>query len=456
MKIVMFDDQRLCGRVNTKRVYGRPKFEGEYDTHRALPGLPIVFKDGTIAPYRMYYTALIDPADASPDAHSTACFCMAVSDDCVHWTPYENDLVFEGKLLPSQLVPCKECLEHLTILRDKEGVYHFYFNAVDWDTLSLIPETYVSEDGIHLTLAPEQTLHTGEPFAGSFYNHIKDCYTFIVRPAWAERRCCIVETKDFKEYSPMRVMLQVDSLDRPMTEVYGMPTFNMGDYFVGLVNLYEAPIFSSRQKFEQGHMSVQLAYSFDGVHFQRSLREQFIDRGTPETPYYGMLMPYYITERGDELIITAGATPREHGAKQKDTGSIVSFSLKKDRFIGLESDGGDAIVCTRMMSWNGGELSVNICVPYGEARVRLLNEDMTVVKGFDFDDCIPFTGDSLAWQPQWKNKKMDDLKGTYFIVEIKYYNGILYGFEGNFDMLITVMQARKSFFLGKPIPKLLY
>jgi hypothetical protein len=51
---------------------------------------------------------------------------------------------------------------------------------------------------------------------------------------------------------------------------------------------------------------------------------------------------------------------------------------------------------------------------------------------------------------------MDDLKGTYFIVEIKYYNGILYGFEGNFDMLITVMQARKSFALGKPIPKLLY
>ena len=458
MKIVFFDDQRLGGRVNTNRVYGDAEFMSEYTSDQACPALPAVFKDGTIAPYVMYYTTyhLLEEKDGK--RQKMHCFCMAVSDDCVHWKPYPNDLEFENKFKPHQILPADECVEVMAVIRDNDGVYRFFACYVDWSTLTLSSKAFASKDGVFLYEDGSKAIQGGEPFTGLFYNHKKDCYTFIIRPNWAERRCCIAETKDFKTYTPLRVIMQTDSMDRAMTEIYGMPTFNMGDYFVGLVNLYDATIFSTRQKFEKGHMSVQLAYSFDGEHFQRSLRQPFIHRGSPNSPYYGMVMPYSITEREDDLVITAGVSHYEHGffSGVDNPGHIASFRLKKDRFIGLESDGGDGIVCTRMLLWYGGELSVNIEVPYGEAKARILDEQANEIKGFGLEESIPFTGDSLSWTPQWKNAKLDDLKGTHFLVEIQYYNGILYAIEGNFEILMTTMQARKTLILGKPVPPLLY
>ena len=459
MKIVFFDDQRLGGRVNNKRVYGRPKLVGQFDNNCAVPAMPHVFYNDKLGCYVLYYSRYYPvPTEKDPNM-LTHCFCMATSSDAVNWQPYNNDFEFDRKYFPNQILPADDLVEVATILRDKDGVYHFYAVYVEWATLSLTTVPYASKDGVKLYEDKEHdAIQGGEPFMGSFYNRKKDCYTFITRPNWAERRCCISETKDLKTFSPLRVMLQIDSEDRPMTEVYGMPTYDMGDYYVGLVNLYDGIIIPTRQKFEKGHMNVQLAYSFDGVHFQRSLRTPFIDRGTPDSPCYGMLMPYSMIECGDNFVITASMTPYEHGVMKgkENPGNIGSFIVKKDRLIGLESDGGDAIVSTRMILWNGGELSINIQVPYGEARVRITDEDMKSLEGFDYEDCIPFTGDTLSWTPQWKNAKLDDLKGKHFIVEVKFFNGLIYAIEGNYDLVMTTMQARKTLIHGKPLPENLY
>ena len=129
MKIVLFDDQRLGGRLNTKRVYGKPVFVGGYKEENVRPSLPCVFQDGKIAPYIAYYTArylLPNPDPATGKRKETHCICMAVSDDCVHWTPYPNDLQFEGKYMPNQILPADDYVELLGVIKDKEGLYRFF------------------------------------------------------------------------------------------------------------------------------------------------------------------------------------------------------------------------------------------------------------------------------------------------------------------------------------------
>ena len=201
MKIVFFDDQRLGGRVNAKRVYGTPKFEDEYTAQTACPGLPAVFADGNIAPYVMYYTALKPITDEQGNTKKVHAICMAVSDDCIHWQPYENDIEFENKVFPNQILPTDDYVELITAIKDNDGIYRFFACYIDWPTVSLIGKAYASKDGVHL-YEDGNAIQGGEPFTGLFYNHKKDCYTFIIRPNWAERRCCIAETKDFKTYTP--------------------------------------------------------------------------------------------------------------------------------------------------------------------------------------------------------------------------------------------------------------
>lgn len=462
MEIYFFDDQRILTRQNIRRVYGRPKLAAVRRYENAGPGLPCVFEDGIIAPYVMYYCLhpYVCGVDGNPQRHS--CVCMAVSNDCIKWMPYENNLQFPDKLYKEQLLPTDAVEELLTVTKVKEGGYRFFGCQFDWgNTYDIRLRMFSTADGIVLREEECKLNPNGcEALCGSFYNEQDGNYTFLIRPNWAERRCGITHTKDFKSYTEMRMALQVDSVDESEAEIYGMPVFNMGGVYIGFVCLYMTPHedWGLSNKFSRGHMDVQLAYSFDGKHFQRALRTPFIDRGLPDSPYYGMITPYSMNEVGDKWIITAAITANEHGHQgYDDTAGAATFTLGKGRAIGLEAQSGWAYVRTRGLVLKSGKFSVNIEVPHGTAMARLMDESSgSVFPGFDFADCIPFVGDSFEWAPEWRNKDYSVIIGKPVSLEIKYCNGLIYKIEGDFTLFFTTMQIRRYLKNGILPPKLLY
>lgn len=58
--------------------------------------------------------------------------------------------------------------------------------------------------------------------------------------------------------------------------MYGMPSFEYKDYYVGLPLMYRGFEGVNNTKFQGGTMESELAYSFDGHHWQRGIRTPFI------------------------------------------------------------------------------------------------------------------------------------------------------------------------------------
>lgn len=70
----------------------------------------------------------------------------------------------------------------------------------------------------------------------------------------------------------------------------------------------------------------------------------------------------------------------------------------------LESEGGVGLVGTRIL-WLAaeGETVVNINAANGRARCRVTDSHNVPLQGYDWDQAVPFSGDSLRWRPQWRN-----------------------------------------------------
>lgn len=452
MKIYFFDDQRIATRQNTNRVYGFPELAKEQkENDCASFGLPVIIKGSKIAPFIMY-SLQSKEVEYKGKIQSKVFHVLSKSSDCINWEPVNNDLPLEGKYFDNQILPLGDYSDILTVIyneKEKKDKFRLFVCEFDWDRgdYDIKDKMFVSEDGISFIEKPCHLNEDGcEAYAGSFYNHLKDCYTFIIRPAWADRRAAITETKDFVNYSKLKLAVQVDSLDQREEEIYGMPTFNFGDVFIGLPHIFHTTSvdYGLANKYKGGHMDFQLAYSYDGEVFQRSLREPFIKRGNPSSLSYGMISCYSVTPIDDYYIFTCNITTSQHAFKTPNSKSMIkSYKLEKDRFIGLEAIGGEATIKTRGLIFNSDDLSVNIQVPYGYAVARLVDDDAkTVVEGFNYDDCEMFYGDSKSWKPQWK-RSINDVKDRALSLEIKFFNGIVWAIQGDFVISYTTMSSRR-------------
>ena len=76
-------------------------------------------------------------------------------------------------------------------------------------------DVYVSPDLFNWKRLEGVSFHNGwtEPLTSVFYNHHKKCHTILCRPHAGVRRCGYVETTDWRNFTPHRLCLQVDSLD---------------------------------------------------------------------------------------------------------------------------------------------------------------------------------------------------------------------------------------------------
>lgn len=437
MKTYFFDDQRLFGRTNVTRKYENPGLVASYYDGRLstdLRGSFVFRKDGK---YILLY-------QGTETATKKFIFAMAESRDGIHFS-YVKDIM--------DVTGC----EIADITEDKNAEaderYKMLLTRLDIKKLYVEGTVLASGDLVSWHKIQADTWNDGcEPITGTFRNEVLDCYTIIRRPFWGERRLGYVDTKDFRHFTGYEQCLQVDSLDGPLDEMYGMPVLPLDGIFVGFPLIYGENKSSHMGKFNPGTISPQLAYSFDGHHWQRSLRKSYLSE------YKGQPSMFWIsgfaeTPDGDSLIyVNHSKHAHGEGFALADEGSTYVYFTKKDRFIGLEADEGEAgTVITRENHLTGNSIIINIAAE--EATVAVYESKSTPedpnlmgrtepVKGFQHEDCVPFSGDSTQWIPEFRGHSLGELKGRTLSFEIRYKSGTLYTIGGDITPLMNTKAAR--------------
>ena len=233
-KQLFFDDSRLFGKDNVKRVYGKPTLMAIYNdgicSTDFCTGNVFKLDDGT---YRMLYFA-----------HSTEFkgkkLFAAISQDGIHFVPEALNL--PGTTYPHEIMQLPRDGEVAFVYEDpvsKNERYKLLMSEPNWKTMDVVDVIYTSEDLIHWT--KKENVYWGdgtEPLASVFYNSHKQCHTIVERPFWGVRTVGQKTTKDWETFSEFRHTVGVDSEEESLAEIYGMYAFAYDGMYIGIPHMY--------------------------------------------------------------------------------------------------------------------------------------------------------------------------------------------------------------------------
>jgi len=461
---LFFDDQRFFVRENLVRTYGRPQFAAAYQD----PMLSTMYGwawavDGPDGAVHLIYMG------EHKENHKNI-VAAAVSQDGVHFTP-RNTAAASGltnPAVPNQILPNPPTGEPGTLIEDPFAPPSERYKLLFCDCTEVYKDWHVGDD---VFASPDLVSwrkmenccwnrYGTEPVVGAFYNDVFKCFTIMSRPDWGQRRVCVVETCDWHVFTEPELCLQVDSLDPPLAELYGMPAIAYEGYYIGFPLIYHDIEQKRCIKFHRGRMHCELAYSLNGRHWQRSLREPFFDGRDAEIAACiggDCKMAFLSCVRKDKdgsLLLYGSATHNEHGSDNSDPRrcAIFVYRLRQDGFVGLKTlDGKTGRLASRALICQGGDLTINLkarqatCAIYPHLTLSE-GEPTKPVAGFGHEDCTPFTGDSACWRPQWKGGSLAALKDKLILIELKLNDGTVYSFtvDGMPQMEIEAERYRSN------------
>ena len=459
-KQLFFDDMKLLIRSNVKREYGKPELIAYYNDGVSSTDYPEIFvsrlPDGR---YRMIY------AGKSVDgSYRHLKMFSAISGNGIDFVPEklwdnpsEHGLAFCHEVMDigNAEIGCIYEDEHCDASeRYKMLIFDAVFEEFDFHN-----DIYTSPDLLRWTkIEGASWADEAEPLVSVFYNKHKGCHTIMERPYWGVRRLGYKDTADWRSFTPWKSVMNIDGEDSPLTELYGMYAFEYDGQYIGIPHLYRKHAAPQRNaKYHDGIIDTQLAISYDGECWTRSLRRSFVgdETVTLDGKSFDLKLVWMFShqrlENGD-ILLYACTSSLEHGPafRNPGNGSILVFRLRKDGFIGLATEKEDeyAVAATRENIWNGGALSVNIRAEEATAAIFVAEDENTLaftkpVEGMGHEDCIPFSGDSTEWVPEFKSgKTLDELCKKTIVIEIKYKNGELFSLSGDFVDCYNTQAAR--------------
>jgi hypothetical protein len=203
---------------------------------------------------------------------------------------------------------------------------------------------------------------------------------------------------DFTKPDTAPVVLTADLQDKPGTEIYSMKVFPYEGIYLGLVQVFHATP-------DDSTLDVQLAVSRDSIHFTRAGdRSPFILLGPIGSwDRFNLSLanndPIVV---GDDLRFYYGGRMYRHGPysgpdKGPELGGIGFATIKRDRFVALESsfDGGEVV--TKPLKLASPTLHLNAKADFGEIVVELLNTDSKRLA-----QSRPIQRDGLDIPVEWK------------------------------------------------------
>ena len=210
---------------------------------------------------------------------------------------------------------------------------------------------------------------------------------------------------DFTEPASAPVVMTADIEDEPGTEIYSMMVFPYESVYISLVQIFHA-------RPEACYLDVQLAVSRDSLHFTRVAdRTAFIPVGPIGSwdRFNHSLANNPPILVGDELrFYYGGRTYRHTPYKGKDSdpsaGGIGFATVKKDRFVSLQTsfDGGE--ILTKPLKLIGSDLHINAKSDFGEISVEVFD-----LAGNSIASSKAIRTDSLDIVVDWKRGSLEGL-----------------------------------------------
>jgi hypothetical protein len=218
-------------------------------------------------------------------------------------------------------------------------------------------------------------------------------------------------------------------------EIYNMSAFPYGGQWLGLITLFRRTgepkvIKGPDQSKDDGPIDVQLVHSRDGRIWERcSDRSPVIPLG----PYgydsgsiLGVCNSPVIV--GDEMWMYYTAMTTTHGGylPEKEF-SIARASWRLDGMVSMQAGNETGSIETVLCQTEGEKLFINADVKKGELKVEVLDVNGKAIRGYQEDECISLTGDSVKRRVTWHSRELlpDDVP---FRLRFYLRNGDIYSY----------------------------
>lgn len=203
---------------------------------------------------------------------------------------------------------------------------------------------------------------------------------------YTKRVVCRAVSDDFLHWTDDRMVMNVDELDRPDSNIQIAQVFTMGEYYLAFLTMHD----------QRGYFDQQLAFSQDGIHWKRPWRGNLIGRGACGEFDSGMVTaPVDPILMGSQMLIYYGGCTGDH-AKHGEF-SIGRAMLRRDGFACWYADNETALLETTLWQSNADVLRLNVDAEAGWVTAALLDENGCVIPGFTHEECNRIRDDSATW-----------------------------------------------------------
>jgi len=307
-----------------------------------------------------------------------------------------------------------------------------------------------------------------------YYNPFRKKWVFTVRtsgrpaPPWSVdpwkgqskgRARSYWENNDFlsaidgwKDYNPV-FWLGADKLDHKRTnyeigqepQLYKIDAVGYESLMIGLLQLHYGP--TNRECAKGGFpklTELQLAFSRDGFHWDRSNRNTFIGatlkKDSWERAYIhsvggvcnvveDKLYFYYTAFQGDESKKQIEDRHLDYWSGMYANASTGLAVLRRDGFASMNAGEKEGFLLTRPLMFSGKHLFVNTEGNKGKIYVEVCRWDGTPVPGFTRFDCLPISTNTTKQIVAWREgNDLESFAGNH--IRFKFYlaNSKIYAF----------------------------
>lgn len=230
------------------------------------------------------------------------------------------------------------------------------------------------------------------------------------RLATKGRRVFRSESWDFRFWSgEPRMVFEPDASDPPQLEFYGLGAAAYGPYEIGTLWAYHTEADDTRSSHMRGYQETELAYARSGYAWHRAAQGQpFLPHGAPTEWDCGNLQcasqPVFLDGEIRYYYMGTDMRHQRHWELEPQTAGLGMARLRPDGFVALVAGDSAAELFTCAFQLPGPRLFVNADAGKdGWIRMEVAEADGTPVEGLSFEDCEPFSGDSLAGELRWRS-----------------------------------------------------
>jgi hypothetical protein len=256
----------------------------------------------------------------------------------------------------------------------------------------------------------------------------RECVDFVQGAQWAQDDLVLFAAADDEDLP--------DPVVGDKAQLYNVDAIGYESLMLGVFTIHRGP--ANNVGLRTGIPKITdltLAYSRDGLHWQRPDRSAFLACSRqPDTWNRGYLHSNsaVCVIAGDELRFYfsafSGQSPRL-GGHMYAGGAMGLATLRRDGFASMDAAAEPGSLTTPLLDLDGRYLFVNANARGGELTAEILGPDGKVLPGLAKNNCQPIRGDRTCQRVSWKGASdLGRLRGQPVSLRFHAVNAALYAF----------------------------